>query len=151
VSVHLGSEEGHPLTVDISDLGDQYDRLWVQIAAQPDDAIYGGGEQYSYLNLRGLQYPIWTREQGIGRNKSDIVTFVTDLRHSGGDYFTTYFPQPTFYSSQKYYFHHGGSNYAILDFGHRDFHEVFIQGKPGRLYFNTGNSFDELVTKLNPL
>ncbi|ESO84316.1 hypothetical protein LOTGIDRAFT_196733 [Lottia gigantea] len=149
ITVNLGSKEGHPLTVDISDLGDQYDRLWVRIAAQPSDAIYGGGEQYSYLNLRGRQYPIWTREQGVGRNKSTLVTFQADvMERSGGDYHTTYFPQPTFYSSQKYYFHHGGSNYAILDFGHQDFHEVFIMGKPGRLYVNTGKTFNDLVTKL---
>ncbi|XP_055958322.1 sulfoquinovosidase [Patella vulgata] len=116
--------------------------------ADNNEAIYGGGEQYSYLNLRGRQYPIWTGEQGIGRNRSTLVTYVTDLKQSGGDYYTTYFPQPTFYSTNKYYFHHGGSNYAILDFSHPDFHEIFIADQPGRLYFNSAETFPLLVSSL---
>ena len=54
--------------------------------------IYGGGEQYTYLDLKvddtimrhlvilkihplkGRNYPIWVREQGVGRNKSSEVT-----------------------------------------------------------------------------
>ena len=47
-------------------------------------------------------YPIWVREQGVGRNKSDIVTIVMDaLYHGGGDYHTTYWPQPSYLSSRS--------------------------------------------------
>ncbi|XP_050413831.1 sulfoquinovosidase isoform X1 [Patella vulgata] len=151
--VKLRSEEDHSLTIDISDIENAgYDRVWIRIAADKDEEVYGGGEQFSYLNLRGRPYPIWTREQGVGRNQSTLVTFMANqMQHSGGDYHTTYFPQPTFYSRKKYYFHHGSSNYAVLDFSRDDAHEVFILGQPGRIYINRGNSFTDLVQKLTTL
>ncbi|KAH3876634.1 hypothetical protein DPMN_000481 [Dreissena polymorpha] len=36
----------------------------MRVAATTDEKVYGLGEQYSYLNLRGRSYPIWVREQG---------------------------------------------------------------------------------------
>ena len=54
---------------------------------------------------------------GVGRNKSTQVTFMADLLgRSGGDYYTTYFPQPSFVTSAGWSFHHSGDNYAVLDF-----------------------------------
>ena len=48
--------------------------------ATEDEYIWGGGEQYSYFNLReGGNYPIWVREQGVGRNKSSALTQIMDI------------------------------------------------------------------------
>ena len=81
-----------------------YNRFWANIVAEEDEHIFGGGDQYTYLNLKGRNYPIWVREQGVGRNKSSDVTQVMDeLYQGGGDYHTTYWPQPSYLSSRKYY------------------------------------------------
>ena len=32
--------------------------------------VYGAGEQYTYFNMRGYDFPIWTREQG----KQDTIS-----------------------------------------------------------------------------
>ena len=70
-----------------------------------DERLWGGGEQFSYLDLRGRDYPIWVREQGFGRNKSSALTQIVDaLYGAGGDYHTTYWPQNSFLSSRRYYF-----------------------------------------------
>ena len=58
-------------------------RIWLSIVAEPNEFVYGGGEQYSYLNLRGRNYPIWVREQGVGRNKSSTLTQLMDLYSKG--------------------------------------------------------------------
>ena len=43
---------------------------------------------------QGENYPIWVREQGVGRNKSSYLTQVMDLYDkAGGDYHTSYWPQ----------------------------------------------------------
>ena len=43
---------------------------------------------------QGENYPIWVREQGVGRNKSSVLTQVMDLYdRAGGDYHTSYWPQ----------------------------------------------------------
>ena len=39
------------------------DRLWFRMTSDPTEKIYGGGEQFTYLNLKGREYPMWTREQ----------------------------------------------------------------------------------------
>ena len=67
--------------------------------------MWGGGEQYTYLNMRGREYPVWVREQGFGRNKSSALTNIADaLYNAGGDYHTTYWPAMQFVSSRGYYF-----------------------------------------------
>lgn len=52
--------------------------LWfIKLPAAQNEYIWGGGEQFTYLNLRqGGLYPMWTREQGVGRNKSSLLTQV---------------------------------------------------------------------------
>lgn len=79
-------------------------RLWLRLKAMKEEHIYGCGEQFSYLNLRGKNFPLWVSEQGVGRNKQTYVTFLADVQdRAGGDYYTTYYPEPTFISSRKYY------------------------------------------------
>jgi hypothetical protein len=53
-------------------------RIWVDLVAEEDEFVFGGGEQFTYLNLRGRVYPIWVREQGVGRNLSSDVTQVKE-------------------------------------------------------------------------
>lgn len=60
---------------------------------------------------------MWVREQGVGRNKSDFITQIMDqLYHGGGDYHTTYWPQPSYLSSRKYYIESTFAGYHELDF-----------------------------------
>ncbi len=53
-----------------------FNRFWISIQAYPSEAIYGCGEQYSELNLRGKEFPLWVEEQGIGRG-SPPISFIT--------------------------------------------------------------------------
>lgn len=66
-----------------SNLPYEMNRWFLNLPADVDETeeyIWGGGEQYSYFNLReGSIYPIWTREQGVGRNKSSLLTQVCFL------------------------------------------------------------------------
>ena len=50
-----------------------YNRMWAGLVAVEGERVWGAGEQYTYLNLRGRNYPVWVREQGVGRNKSSTV------------------------------------------------------------------------------
>lgn len=38
-------------------------RWFMEMITTDDEMIFGGGEQYTYLNLRGRDYPMWVREQ----------------------------------------------------------------------------------------
>jgi len=78
----------------------------MRLFATKEEKIYGCGEQPSYFNLRDRSYPLWTSEAGVGRDKSSITKYKADLQEDGGgDYYTTYYPEPTFISTRKYWAH----------------------------------------------
>ncbi len=104
-----------------------FNRLWLKMSARPGERIYGLGEQYSALNLRGRSYPIFTSEQGVGRNKKTLITFLADQAEgAGGDYWTSYFPQATFVSSELYCFYLEGYGYAEIDLRKLESHGIHV-------------------------
>ena len=113
-------EEGRlKLVLKPSSLPEQYNRLVMNIRGEAAEHIYGCGEQFSYLDLKGRNFPIWTQEQGVGRNKNTAITQTADrLDRAGGDYHTTFYAQPTFVSSRGYFLH--AETYAYSDFDFSD-------------------------------
>jgi hypothetical protein len=88
------------VTIDLT-LPDDFNYARLSLPAAPDEAVYSGGMQFSHLNLRGRRFPIWTCEAGVGRNKRHLATILADLiAGAGGDYWTTYNPQPIFLSTR---------------------------------------------------
>lgn len=123
-------------------------RIWLRLPAEREEAVFGGGEQFSYLNLRGKRFEIFTREQGVGRNKSEYVTFLADAEKSGGDYDWTFFPAPTFISSRCYFFHLDNTCYSALDFSRDDRHEVEIWSSDFEAVFGEADDYKGLLTAL---
>ncbi|MGC9771195.1 alpha-glucosidase [Fervidobacterium islandicum] len=137
------------LTIEILSASKNLNRFWIYIPTYESEEIYGCGEQYSYLNLRGKRVPLWVSEQGVGRNKRDIITHFANFKDdAGGDWYTTYFPQPTFVSSRNYYSIVHSYAYSEFDFSHEDFHELEIHEIPKKIEFGTGNSLIDTVVKL---
>ena len=127
-------------------------RIWLRLAARPDERIYGGGEQFSYFDLRGRRFPIWTSEQGVGRNRQTLVTHLADEQdHAGGDYYWTFFPQPTFLSSAGYWCHVTDTCYTCLDFTAADAHEVHWWAPHFELFAAAGETPAQLVQSLTDL
>lgn len=116
-----------------------HDRLFVRLPAD-GDAVYGGGEQYSRLNMRGSKLPLWTSEQGVGR-AHNLTTWLAN-RHSGagGYWHSTYFPQPTFISANGRYLHFESDSYAVCDFSRRseDRFEIWQKQLSFRIGFTDG-------------
>ncbi|WP_298840499.1 alpha-glucosidase [Clostridium sp.] len=129
-----------------------FNRFWLRLKAEKEEHIYGCGEQFSDFDLRGKNYPLWTSEQGVGRNKNTYTTFMAEsMDQAGGDYYTTFFPEPTFISTRKYYCHINNSAYMDFDFGHENFHELQIWDMPEEIIFETGETYLDLVCKLTAL
>jgi len=127
-------------------------RVWIRLAAEQEEHIYGLGEQYTYLDLRGHRFPVWVSEQGVGRNKYTYITRVSDIRDgAGGDYHTTYFPQPTYISSRGYFLHIEGSSYMEFSFVNEGYHEICVWGCPERVTVQKGDTYMELLEELTGL
>jgi len=93
-----------------------YDRLHMRFHAVPDEVVWGGGEQMSYLALNGRSFPMWTSEPGVGRDKSTELTRLMDRQGmAGGDYWNTNYPQPTILTSRWLAIHCAAEAYSVID------------------------------------
>lgn len=123
-------------------------RFWFRVPAEAEEHCWGCGEQMSYLDLRGRHFPLWTSEPGVGRDKTTYVTWRSDVENkAGGDYYNTYFPQPTYVSSRHYYLHVDTSAYADFDFRQPDFHELQIWEVPASIRIEAADSLLEVLKK----
>ncbi len=125
-------------------------RVWLHLVAEPDEHVWGCGEQMSYFDLRGRRFPLWTSEPGVGRDKTTAITQQADaVGLAGGDYYTTNYPQPTFLSSRRYAVHIETTAYAVFDFRRTDRHELEIWAVPDRLELFARPDFPGLVQALS--
>lgn len=111
-------DDPHPAVVIVRTLEDGFDRLQIDLVAEPDEHVWGGGEQMSYLALNGRRFPMWTSEPGVGREPGTLLTDTVsaDGSFAGGDYWTTNYPEPTLLSSRGYLARMLGGSYSEMDF-----------------------------------
>lgn len=61
-TLRISADEAGRLKLDLQNDDLHHNRIWLRLAANPDDHIYGCGEQFSYFDLRGKPFPLWTSE-----------------------------------------------------------------------------------------
>ena len=146
------SEKDCFLTMDLSLVSGTWNRFRLSFRADHGEAVFGGGEQFSYFNLRGHKFPIMTREQGVGRRYNRPLTIRSELHDkAGGAYHTTYYPQPTFVSSAKYFIHIHSFDYSVLDFTSRTHHSVMSYSLPEKITVGFGSSLMDTASKVSLL
>ncbi|OLP46939.1 alpha-glucosidase [Rhizobium oryziradicis] len=125
-------------------------RVWLRLVAEEPEHVWGGGEQMSYFDMRGRRFPLWTSEPGVGRDKSTEITWKADVTgKSGGDYYNTNYPQPTYLTSRRIAVHVETTAYSVFDFRNADFHEVEIWAVPERVELFAAPTFVDLVGQLS--
>ncbi len=127
-------------------LNTMMNRFWFRLHATHDETIYGCGEQASYFNMRGQYVPLITTESGVGRDPHSLTTFYANkVDKAGGSFFTTYYPETSFVSSRKYYFHLDTYAYSIFDFRHQTFHEFMSWEIPKGFIITQKDHYVELL------
>jgi len=140
---------GELFTIEFIKLDHHINRFWFRVNADEEEKCYGCGEQMSYFNLRGRNFPIWTSEPGVGRDKTTYITWRSDVdSKAGGDYYHTNFPQPTYISTRHYYLHVDSTAYADFNFRHKNYHEIEIWEVPRQIRIETASTFINLLEKL---
>jgi sulfoquinovosidase len=125
-------------------------RVWIRLLAEPGEHVWGGGEQFSYLDLRGRRFPLWVSEPGVGRDRTTFVSWQADRDGGhGGDWWMTYCPQPSFISSRRYGVHLDTTAYAAFDFRQATLHELEAWAVPGALELYAATDFAGLVAALS--
>ena len=109
-------EDSGRLRIGFSRYDSSYNRFRLRLPATPGESVFGCGEQYSRLDLKGSRVPLWAEEQGVGRGK-DLITLLANLwGGAGGAWHTTYYAQPSFISSNHSWFHLETQAYCVFDF-----------------------------------
>ena len=138
--------EGDAARLDLIDSLPDLNRVWLRMHAEPDEQVWGCGEQMSYFNLRGRRFPLWTSEPGVGRDKTTEITWRADVAgRAGGDYYTTNYPQPSFLTARRLFVHIDTTAYSVFDFRAAGYHELEIWEPPQRIEFGAAADFPTLV------
>ena len=134
------------------DLNKDFNRFELTIETFDDECIYGCGEQYTTLNLKGKTVPIWVSEH---QQTLQIARKLLHLRLFGPNpdkissykKHQTYVSSPIFMSSKNYAFYCHEDSYGEIKFKKTgitfDFREI-----PKSITFILANSQKELAEKL---
>lgn len=131
---------------------DGYNRMWITLPAVYEEYVYGTGEIFTEFNLRGKKVNAWVAEHinGLQVGKKiikQVVGIKNTTRKQKFSNYETYYVQPTFISSRKYFFHSFTTARAEFDFRNNDKHIIKIDEiAPFCMGFE--DSFEKLQTSL---
>ncbi len=130
-------------------------RYYLTVEMDADEHIYGCGENYSEFDLMGQKVRIWVAEhQNTSRISKKIIKekFLGKRPHSKLPFekYESYYVQPTFTSSDRYYVHVDTNAYAEFDFTKPGFFTLAAQ-EPFKIISETGDDFKEVSKKLSNL
>ncbi len=130
-------------------------RYWLTFVTNPKEHIYGCGETYSELDLKGQNVRIWVAEhQNTGRISKKIIKEKLLGKHPDKklsfDKYESYYAQPTFVSSDKYYVHCDINAYSEFNFTDAGKITLYFQ-EPPVIITDSGQDFAEVSRKLTGL
>ena len=132
-----------------------YDKLWLRIPAEKDEAVYGTGETFSEFNLRGEKTTVWVSEhinakQVATKIVKNFLRLTKPEKKKRFQEYASYYVQPTFLSSRKYFFHTDATAISRFDFTGDHEHRIEINAL-SPLYFGFAESFEDLLGNLTDL
>ena len=132
-----------------------YDRLYLCVDAAKDESVYGTGETFSEFDLRGCKSDVWVSEHinamQIARKVLRIATKTKrDNKKKKFESYASYYVQPTFLSSRKYFFHSDATTISRFDFTSDTEHKIQID-PAAPFYFGFGDTFEAVLENLTDL
>lgn len=80
--------------------GASVNKLSISLNYKGIHKFFGGGIQFSKIQLNGYKIPFWVEEQGQGRGDQPVTTFSNLIAGIGGHKFSTGFPNPVILSNK---------------------------------------------------
>jgi len=148
VRLHCSVEQGR-LYLRFSHPQKQWNRVWLDLWAEAEEHIYGCGEQYSKLDLRGSRLPVWSQEQGIGRGRGLITLLAQAKMGAGGHWYSSYFPMTAFLSSSGWSCLCDAPSFARFDFRSRNRHRLEFWQIPASIVLDVQESAPAVVGSLS--
>lgn len=126
-------------------------RFHIQLPLLPEDPIFGCGEQFSHLDLRGKILPLWVSEPGIGRGPNYVKVFANLHSGRGGSQEHTYFPQPSFVTASGRWALMQTTAFCRFDFSQKDSCTLLCHDIPSSIYVGQAGSIPTAVGALSSL
>ncbi len=159
-------KEGRDYRMDVTVRDGRYDvamrshpekvnRFWVRMPSGPEEHFYGCGETYSRFDLKGEKVRIFVAEHQntrriAGKIVRDRIVGHDPERKQRFSAYESYYAQPTFISSRKYYLHADTDRYAEFDFRQPRRFTLRLQERPV-FHMESGADFPEVSEKLGRL
>ena len=139
----------------ISDIPVGINRFWLTFKTDYKEHIYGCGENYSEYDLKGQRVRIWVAEhqnaKRIGKKLFREKIFgVNPNKKSAFGKYESYYVQPTFVSSNKYFVHVFTNSYSVFDFKKLGETTIYLQERP-HIIMDSADSFRQLSENLSAL
>ena len=150
----LLSVSGDRLHVSFAGL-DGYNRMWLTLPAEKTEHVYGTGETFSEFDLRGQKVNVWVAEHQNAKmlaRKTLKIKFgltIADHKQKFSNY-ETYYAQPTFLSSRRYFFHSATTARCVFDFTNSDRH-ILKTDSVDDFYVGFGDTFADVLEDLTDL
>lgn len=122
----------------------------LRFAAIPDEGMFGGGEQYRQLNMKGEKIVNFVSEHIVVPPivRKTIFKFLP-YKENPHSYIETYSPMSTYTSSEKYALRFDVSSYGVADFTRGDVSVFRFKDCPRSVYFTAGKDFHSVARALN--
>lgn len=135
---------------------EEINRMWINLCAVDGEHIYGCGETFTHFDLKGEKVRIWVAEhQSLNRLLKKAVgrkILNRKPQHMMSFHkYETYYSQPTFVSSRRYFVHVDSSAYMDFDFTESNKHTLFVREIPKKIIIGKNDKFDELMENLSSL
>lgn len=134
---------------------DEYNRLFISLPAKENEYVYGAGETFSEFNLRGNRFNVWVAEHQntqVVAKKLRKIRFgdINSKRKMKFEKYETYYAQPTFLSSEKYFFHSDTTARAVFDFRSKIKH-VIETDSVAPFTLGYGDTFEDVLRNLTSI
>lgn len=126
-------------------------RFHIGLPLLPEDPIFGCGEQFSHLDLRGKILPLWVSEPGIGRGPNYVKVLANLHSGRGGSQEHTYFPQPSFVTAAGRWALMQTTAFCRFDFSQKDSCTLLCHDIPSSIYVGQAGSIPTAVGALSSL
>lgn len=115
-------------------------------ASEPDERIYGFGEQFSRFDLKGQKLPVLVQEQGHGRGIQPITWLMNTFGGGvAGSWHTTYAPIPHYITSNAKSLFLENYEYSLFDMSEADRIAIEVDAEQMRGRILSGRTPLELI------
>ncbi|MGN1201784.1 MAG: alpha-glucosidase, partial [Eubacterium sp.] len=131
----------------------EYNRLWIKIPSSENEFVYGSGETFSEFNLRSKKANVWVAEhinalQIAKKLIKQLFGIKNTTKKQRFSKYETYYSQPTFLSSRKYFFHSLTTARSEFDFKNDSYYIIKID-EIAPFYIGFGESFEDVISNLS--